>query len=237
MPAAGSAGGIEGARMEEVTYRSILGRTLAMVGEDWSMAALVTIALTAVSTLCDVEAPQLGNLLGIPVLVVEYYLLRRLLDRHGLRSSAHFAGFGTFFVLGLVTGLATIVGFLFFIVPGIYLSARWAMADAALLAEGGTSREAMDRSWALTKPHAVPIALAIVTITLPSIAVMGATLAAVMWPDVIPATFTTRMATFGSSATLNLFIYASQVVGWYFGIALYALLVGRPGDQLAEVFA
>jgi hypothetical protein len=42
----------------------------------------------------------------------------------------------------------------------------------------------------------------------------------------------------GLSVVLNLLLYASQISIWYFGVALYQLLLASPAEaQLDEVFA
>ena len=192
-------------------------------------------AITAAATILDIAVPDGANLLTIPVLVAQYYILRRLIDRQGLRSADRLGGFGWFFVVGLVTGLGILLGFASLVLPGIYLYARWSVAGIALIAENRGANDAIGRSWEATRDHALPIALAWLTINLPFIAsmvVLFAT-AAAAGPDASIS----QATGIGLGAILNLLLYASQVAGWYFTVALYELLTGPVDVRLGEVFA
>jgi hypothetical protein len=222
----------------EISYGGILCHTLALVAGDSAVALSLVAVFTAIATAVDVSGAPIGNFLGLPVMVVQYFILRRLVDRQGLRApTTGYAGFGSFFALGLVSGFAILLASILFILPGIYLSARWAMSDAVLLAEDGTVGSALQRSGTATKGHTLPIALALVTLMLPSFAVLALTILPAMWPGVVPDPGLGQAATISASLALNLGIYLPQVVGWYFGIALYEMTIGRPGDRLSEVFA
>src|SRR3546814_17160038 len=48
---------------------------------------------------------------------------------------------------GILVGLGVLLGLLFLILPGLYVFARWYLASALLVRDGGGRRAAMQRSW------------------------------------------------------------------------------------------
>jgi hypothetical protein len=218
-----------------LSFGQIVTATFALVLGDLPVALLTIVAIAAVATIVDVTAPSAGNILNIPVLVVQYYLIRRLIERQGLRSADRLGGFGSFFVVGLVTGLAILLGFVLLILPGIYLSARWSLADAAVVAENRGFSDAIKRSWDATAGNVLPIVLASLAISIPLIvymALMFATGLAAAQGDAPEVT------SLGFGIVANLLLFTSQVCLWYFGVALYRLLLGGSDEaQLGEVFA
>jgi hypothetical protein len=219
----------------KLSFNEVIGATFALMASDLP-AVLGTIAvIAAVSTLLDVAAPTLSNALGIPVLVAQYYLIRRLVERQGLQSADRLGGFGSFFILGIVAGLGIGLGFVCLILPGIYLSARWSMSSAALIAENQGFGRAMSRSWDASRDHVMPIALTWALITLPfivgALALGGVSAMSERAPGGVQVTIVVL------DAISNLLLYASQVAGWYFGVALYQLLAAPAETRLDEVFA
>lgn len=220
---------------QRLSFGQIVTATFALVLGDLPVALLTIVAIAAVAMIVDVTAPSAGNILNIPVLVVQYYLIRRLIERQGLRSADRLGGFGSFFVVGLVTGLAILLGFVLLILPGIYLSARWSLADAAVVAENRGFSDAIKRSWDATAGNVLPIVLASLAISIPLIvymALMFATGLAAAQGDAPEVT------SLGFGIVANLLLFTSQVCLWYFGVALYRLLLGGSDEaQLGEVFA
>jgi hypothetical protein len=106
------------------------------------------------------------------------------------------------------------------------------MVDAAVVAENRGFSDAMRRSWDATADNVLPIGLAILTISLPMIIgfAMMFTIGASGGEEAIKG--------LGLSIVVNLLLYASQISVWYFGVALYQLLLAGPAEaQLNEVFA
>jgi hypothetical protein len=220
---------------QRVSFGQAIGATVALVSSDLVIVLMTIAGIAAIATLIDVTAPSASNLLNIPVLVVQYYVIRRLVDRNELRSADRLGGFGAFFIAGLLTGLAMILGFVLLVLPGIYLSARWTLVDAVVVAENCGATDAMGRSWEATKGNVLPIIFAGLVISVPSIIGLGLLFSTGI---IAGAQGDTQGVGPGLSAAINVLLYASQVVGWYFGMALYQLLLGEPAKaQLGEVFA
>jgi hypothetical protein len=60
---------------------------------------------------------------------------------------------GSVLVVSVLVGLATIVGLILFIIPGIWIGVRLAVSVEALVVEGRRGTQAMGRSWALVGGH------------------------------------------------------------------------------------
>jgi hypothetical protein len=73
----------------------------------------------------------------------------------GLEQSYRF-GFhrlGAVLLVSVLVGLATIAGFILFIIPGIWIGVRLAVSVEALVVEGRRGTQAMGRSWELVGGH------------------------------------------------------------------------------------
>ena len=64
-----------------------------------------------------------------------------------------FARLGPILVVTILVGLATLLGLIVFIIPGIYIGVRLAVSIQALVVEGKRGTEAMRRSWDLVGGH------------------------------------------------------------------------------------
>jgi Membrane domain of glycerophosphoryl diester phosphodiesterase len=64
-----------------------------------------------------------------------------------------FARLGPILVVSILVGLATLLGLIVFIIPGIYIGVRLAVSVQALVVEGKRGTEAMRRSWELVGGH------------------------------------------------------------------------------------
>jgi hypothetical protein len=64
-----------------------------------------------------------------------------------------FARLGPILVVSILVGLATVLGLIVFIIPGIYIGVRLAVSIQALVVEDKRGTEAMRRSWDLVGGH------------------------------------------------------------------------------------
>ena len=64
-----------------------------------------------------------------------------------------FARLGPILVVSVLVGLATLLGLIVFIIPGIYIGVRLAVSTQALIVEDKRGTEAMRRSWELVGGH------------------------------------------------------------------------------------
>jgi hypothetical protein len=64
-----------------------------------------------------------------------------------------FARLGPILVVSILVGLATLLGLIMLIIPGIYIGVRLAVSTQALVVEGRRGTETMRRSWDLVGGH------------------------------------------------------------------------------------
>lgn len=172
-------------------------------------------------------APGLMILTSIVTLVVGFYVLRDSLERAGLMPDGRGGSMIGLFVMGFVSGLAILIGFVLLIVPGLYLSGKWAGAAALLIAEdeGGIDslRLAGKRSAGMVWSNM----LAVVAVWLPAVAVLAGFML-LLWDS--------PEEPWGLTLLLNAAISVANLGSWYLAVAVYA--ASRTPDQtLDEVFA
>lgn len=67
--------------------------------------------------------------------------------------SIRWSEFGWYVLAAIVTGVASGIGFVLFVIPGLFLITRLALSSFALLDEGLLPIDSIKRSWALTRGH------------------------------------------------------------------------------------
>src|SRR5829696_3475361 len=115
-----------------------------------------------------------ASLLAALVALVLYQVLTGAITRNiatdvagqdlGLEQSYRFgfARLGPILVISILVGLATLVGLIVFILPGIYIGVRLAVSTQALIVEDKRGTKAMGRSWDLVGGHWWQVALTLV---------------------------------------------------------------------------
>ncbi len=103
----------------------------------------------------------LYSLAGVVSWALGYILLVGLMNVGGHLESGKRTGVGTYFVLGLAIGVPVVLGFVAFLLPGLYLLARWLPAYSRALASDAGIGDAMRWSWDKTSPFAWPFAISI----------------------------------------------------------------------------
>ncbi|QNA85714.1 hypothetical protein G4G27_18300 [Sphingomonas sp. So64.6b] len=211
---------------EALTVQDIFTRLGELMQENAGTAMACLAGLVGVNIALDLTIGDAGTLpAGIASLVAQYVLVRTALERRGLRDETRRNGLGAFWGVNILSGLGILLGYVLLIVPGIFLSVRWSVASAVLLAEEQTVSGALGESWALTRPNLWPILGVLLVIFVPA-AVIAIGVAG-MLIDQQPLI---------ASLILYPVIFAAFVSSWLLSVALYSLL--RPTqDHLSEIFA
>ena len=110
-----------------------------------------------------------------------YLLFLELLRRSGRLESGLHAGIGTYFVLGIVTGIPIVLGLVALALPGIFLLTRWLPVFPRVFIAGGSIRDAMVWSWQNTERLIKPLLIAMIGPTL----VMAVSVAAILHHDYV----------------------------------------------------
>jgi hypothetical protein len=149
-------------------------------------------------------------------IVAGYLLLDVMVRKIGLLSRKGDDAFMTFFGLSLLSGLAVFVGFILLVIPGLFLIARWSIAQPLVVARGDGVRQALGESWERTRGNEFQILIAMLALLVLFIAVVIAGTALFEKTDLIGIVVTQA----GSSAI--------SAVSLAMGVALYGLIVGAP---------
>lgn len=96
-------------------------------------------------------------LFSVVSISASYVLLIGMIARSGISEQGLRGSFWAYFGVAIVTGLATFIGFLLLVVPGIVLLVRWAPAYGYTLVEKQELSEALSNSWKTTGPYFWPI--------------------------------------------------------------------------------
>jgi hypothetical protein len=88
----------------------------------------------------------------------QYWLFWRLLSSRGLLETESFRFF-SFCGLAIVLIVPIMVGTIFFILPGLFLSTRWIAAPAFIVARGDGVLSAAGHSWQRVQGATLPVAL------------------------------------------------------------------------------
>jgi len=186
------------------------------------------IAIATLTLLADFarELPELWHrvvAMGAATIIVQREVTRNLL--HSVGRPGKRRPYGAMLVVGIVTGMLTAAGFAIFVLPGLYLFARWSLSNVVLISEGGSPFGAMGASWARTQPHLPVISVALVLSFLPPFAV-----------GVVVASVSNRAGLTIAPVISDVAGYSGLVLIWYLAVATYVVL--QPVDEeLAQIFA
>jgi hypothetical protein len=123
----------------------------------------------------------------------------------------------------ILSGIATFVGFIFLIVPGIYLAIKFSLTGPALVAEGIRSPiDALKRSWELTKGNSLYIFAFFLIIGIVGLIVMGVSSAifTAIFTMVLPDSASLLVSAIISGILQTIF----NIVILFIGIAIYRQL-------------
>lgn len=186
------------------------------------------VLLGGIATAIDLFAMNEGGdfLVNILSLVLGFVLTSQVLIRSGQCPDGLRNGFGTYFGISLLSGLAIFVGLLLVVLPGLLLLIRWAPAFGYGLAKAESSTDALGQAWRATGPHWLPIAIAL---SIPSaIFALGIGIYFFAIDDL-------GIANTAGAAAGNFLLFAGSAAGALIGLAVYCLTSGDD-TELSAVF-
>jgi hypothetical protein len=222
--------------MSDGTVKVSLGEMIAsssQLARVHFLALLVYVAaLTVIGAALDMLPRGGGSAGNIGSFLAGYFLYEYLLRKEGLMAAGR-TGRSIWSYLGvsLLTGIATALGFVLLIVPGLILAARWSIAPGIVVAEGRPVTQAMSASWAATRASqwsivALYVILGLVVFVPGILLGVGLGFAEALESD----------ATFGVALLTNLFAQVFTAGGFVIGVAIMQSLY-RGTDELEAVFA
>ena len=201
----------------------IIDKTLGVVERTALPALIFVIVVTALCapiswfTVGSLSASRLagGELLKAVIgIVAAYFLIVPMLRRAGLHTRSDADAFLPFIGLSVLSALGVLLGFIAFIIPGLFVMARWSIAQPLLVGQGTGVMESLGESWERTRGNEFSIIIAALALALAPIVVMIAT--AVFFEETSPVRIVvTQLA---SSAMSAIFLGM--------GVAIYGLMMG-----------
>jgi hypothetical protein len=216
-----------------LTVGKIIDKTLGVLELNAVPAAIFVVALTALSvpvTWYGVGSLSISRILGGQLLIAAagvvcaYFLLVAMLRRTGLYARTEGDTFLPYIGLSLLYTLGVMLGFIVIILPGLFIMARWSIAQPLMVGGGRGVMAALGESWERTKDK--------------EFQALGAWLALIVLPVVV---LIIARSFFGQENLAGIVIAqicssAISVISLAWNVALYGLIVGKP-EQTAEVFA
>ena len=211
---------------------TIIDKTLA-VAERAEMPALVYfVALTVLdgavgyfglTMTAPLQAVSFGLLKALIGVVCAYLLLEAMLRRTGLRTRGEGDRFLPYFGLSILYTLGVIAGFILIIFPGLFIMARWSIAQPLMIGRGDGIMQSLGESWERTKDNEFQILAALLVFLLPTIVIS------------ILCTIMLGRASVAGMIISQIASSASSVLALAMGVALYGLVIGSP-KELAATF-
>lgn len=206
----------------------------------WDMAAampgtaLVGWLATAVAGVAsDVAFDRMGDaasfvliVYGILITFVQVWITREAFEQVGVAPALPVFNSLSVYLQGLLIGLGVLLGLVLFILPGLYVFARWYIASAVLVRDGGGRRAAMQRSWDMLAVH-WPAALGVGLI-------LGVLSVAPLVVGEVAPTLVVEYG-FGWLVATNL-VAAAGIVGGYLAAVSLLLNIEQPAPALREIF-
>ena len=198
------------------------------------LAVLVAWLATAVAGVAsDVTIERMGGsgsgiliAYGIAITFIQVWITREAFTQVGVMPALSTANALSVYLQGILVGLGVLLGLVLFILPGLYIFARWYVAGPLLIREGAGRRAAMQRSWDMLVVHwpaALGVGLIMFTLSvLPMIVELAA------------PTLATEYG-FGWLVATNL-VAAVGVLGSYLAAASLLLNIEYPASTLQEIF-
>jgi hypothetical protein len=122
-------------QVEVVTSGSSLGR---LIGGSILLGLIAVLIVNVMQG--AISRAAAGSVVGMPIDTEASY-------------SYGIARLGSILLIGLLTGLAVGVGFIFLVIPGLFLLVKFAVSIPSLVVEDKRGTKAMGRSWELTAGH------------------------------------------------------------------------------------
>jgi hypothetical protein len=208
---------------------TIIDKTLGVLERSARPALIYFVAVTVISCAityftvamtAPLQSLAIQLLKMVVSIVAGYLLLDAMLRKTGLRSDSAGDTFMTFFGLSLLSGIAVAIGMVLLIIPGLFLIARWSIAQPLVVARGGGVMQAFGESWERTRGNEFQILMAMLALLIIFIAILIAATLLFEKTDIIGIV----VSQIGSSAM--------SATALAMGVALLGLIVG-PGETSA----
>mgnify|MGYP001555385440 CR=1 FL=1 len=163
-----------------LTVGTILDKMFAVIERSMAASLIYFVVLGALNVALGYYT--LGVIAPLPVLgsaalkfvigvIAAFFVLDAMVGNTGLRSRTDGDVFLSYLVLSVIYTICLVLGFIVIVLPGLYIMARWIIAQPLLVARGGSPMKALGESWERTKDKEFPILLALLVVLVPVIAI------------------------------------------------------------------
>lgn len=207
-------------------FNEILASTWQLLRAHSPRAGLAIAVLTGLGFLIDsgiVESSGFNAVINGATLAFQYWLTRSLLQELDYAMPERPRGWA-FVGLGIVSGLAILLGLVLLVVPGVILLVRWSIAMPCLLSSDDGIFDCMRRSWHQTEGHFWPVFTGFLAVYLPPLVLGLGGLAAAEWGG----------QPYAGILLAGLALNMALVAGWLAAVAIFAML--NPAPALVETF-
>jgi hypothetical protein len=202
---------------------TIIDKTLGVVEFSTAAVAIYVAGLTLVNAVVTYFTIGMGPMeqagVGLVKFVVGvtagYLLLDAMVRKTGLRTRTDEDVFFAYFGLSILYTAGVVLGFIFIVLPGLVIMARWSLAQPMMIARGDGVMKALGESWERTKGNEFQIIVAVLALFFVPVALVIA--AAVMFDPADPIGI--GLTQFVSSLM--------SAVGLAMGVALYGMMEGH----------
>jgi len=209
---------------------TIIDKTLGVIERAAMPALIYFVALTVLdgaigyfglTMTAPLQAVSFALLKALVSIVCAYLLLDAMIRRTGLRSRGEGDVFLPYFALSILYTLGVIGGFILLIFPGLFIMARWSIAQPLLVARGDGVMQSLGESWERTNDNEFQILAALLVFLLPTIAIS------------LLCTIMLGRASVAGLVISQIASSVSSVLALAMGVALYGLIVGNPKEVAA----
>jgi hypothetical protein len=215
----------------ELKIGTIIDKTLAVIERCATAALIYFVALTVIdgavgyfslSMTAPLQQVAIRLLEALVGLVCAYAFIDAMVRKTGLRSRTGGDVFLPYLGLYIVYTIGVVLGFILIIFPGLYIMARWSIAQPMLIARGGGPMQALGDSWEETEENAFQILIATLIFLIPAIAIS------------LLCTFMLGRASVAGMLISQVASSVTSVLTLAMGVAIYGLIVGTRSTVTAE---
>ena len=213
----------------ELKIGKIIDKTLAVVERCAGVALVYFVALTvingaigyAVLGMAPMQQAAVSLLKAVFAIILAYLALDAMIRKTGLRTRGPGDVFLRYFAMSILYTLGVVAGFILLVFPGLFVMARWALAQPLLVARGDGITQSLGESWEQTKDNEFQILAVVLLFLVPSIAI-SLFCQFMLGKDSVVGLVITQLASSASSALMLAM-----------AVALYGLIIGTPKDLAA----
>ncbi len=210
------------AAARELKVGRLINKTLDVLEKNWVVALIFIVGIAAINAgmayvgLTRTAILQQLGLTAASIVIgvfVNFFLITTLLKRTGLMAEGEGGHLIPFLGLSVLHSLGVGLGFVLLIIPGLFVMARWSVAQPIFLSRGGGVMNALKQSWEQTRGNEFPIIVAGLALAIIFIAIsIGA-------PFLVGAESILGLIVAQGAGAVMTVIFAS------FGVVLYGLLI------------